>query len=347
MSMLEVIYEKVNSNNILNADEIVALLNTQGEDLHSLYSKSDFIRKQFHGDTIYLRGIIEFSNYCSKNCYYCGIRHDNLEVNRYRIAVQEIIEACKMIEQAGQTTVVLQSGEDYYFTGEIVGEIIAAIKRETGLAVTLSLGERDEEIYRYWKEMGMDRYLIRIETSDKALFEMCHPDDDFDQRLSCIKTLKKLGVQTGSGVLIGLPGQTIEQLARDILFCSGLDLDMIGVGPFIPHHNTPFANELNPFDKEVFFKVIAIFRLLNKAAHIPATTAYDAIHPHGRDLVLQRGANIFMPNSTPQKYRNDYQLYPGKPCVDESMADCASCVAGRIKRLGRLIGKDQGHSLKL
>jgi len=178
------------------------------------------------------------------------------------------------------------------------------------------------------------------------LFSECHPDDDFDTRIACLKNLKDIGVQVGSGLLIGVPKETYEQLAQDLLFCTQLELDMIGVGPFIPHGSTPFSDASNPFDAEVYFKVIAILRLLNPCAHIPSTTAFDAIDPNGRNLLLQRGANVFMPNATPKKYRSEYLLYPGKPCVDESADDCASCVRLRIKSVGRTIGVGPGHSIR-
>ncbi|MFH1428743.1 MAG: radical SAM protein, partial [Candidatus Margulisiibacteriota bacterium] len=221
------------------------------------------------------------------------------------------------------------------------------IKKETNLAVTLSVGERDKETYQYWQKKGMDRFLLRFETANRKLFKYCHPDDDFDKRIQSLNDLKELGVQTGSGFLIGLPKETYEELAEDILFCTDLDLDMIGVGPFIPHGDTPFGETENPFDPEVYFKVIAILRLLNKNAHIPSTTAFDAIQPGARDLLLQRGANVFMPNSTPKKHRKHYMIYPNKPCTEESASDCAVCVIRRVEKLGRTIGKGHGHSLKV
>jgi biotin synthase len=256
------------------------------------------------------------------------------------------------MEGWGYTSVVLQSGEDPFYTAEKLATLIKQIKASTPLAITLSVGERDEATYQLWKDAGMDRYLLRFETSNPTLFDHCHPDDDLPERLHCLHILQQIGIQAGSGFLIGLPGETLEQLANDILFCTKLDLDMIGVGPFIANPNTRFANQPNPFNSDVFYKTIALLRLLNPLAHIPATTAFDAIdlgtggHPSGRDLVLQRGANVFMPNATPMKYREHYQLYPGKPCINESSDDCAGCVKGRMGRLGRTLGRDAGHSLK-
>jgi len=331
---------------MLTEIEVLTLLEAETEDLSALYKKADMVRKENMGDNVYLRGIIEISNYCKKSCNYCGIRSKIKDINRYRMPTAEILQACKDLEKNGMTTVVIQAGEDDKLSKEYIGGLLQQIKKETKLAITLSLGEQNEETLLHWKKLGMDRYLIRYESSDPLLFKKAHPDDDLTIRLECIKTMQKLGIQTGSGFLIGIPGQTLEGLAKEIIFCTKLDLDMIGIGPFIPHPDTPFGNIANPFEKEIFFKVIAILRLLNPKAHIPSTTAFDAIQPNGRNLLLQRGANVFMPNATPQKYRKMYQLYPNKPCVDESGDDCAKCVQGRIISIGRKIGTDQGHSIK-
>jgi biotin synthase len=348
---IHAIFNRIDNDQALSEAEVVRLLNTQDIEIKELYEKADEVRAQYMGNDIFLRGIIEFSNYCKKDCNYCGIRrgvaqHVPTSLHRYRMNDNEIIATCKNMMTTGQTTVVLQSGEDPYYTKERFGALLRKIKTETKLAITVSVGERDRETYAYWKKMGMDRYLLRFETSDVALFKTCHPDDDLAPRLECLRTLQHLGVQTGSGFLIGLPNETIDQLARDILFCTELQLDMIGVGPFIPHPDTPFGKTQNSFDKEVYFKVVAILRLLNKDAHIPSTTAFDAIDPDGRNLLLQRGANVFMPNATPKQYRKDYQLYPGKPCVDESADDCSACVKMRVFNIGRTIGKGPGHSIR-
>ncbi|MFA5879763.1 MAG: [FeFe] hydrogenase H-cluster radical SAM maturase HydE [Candidatus Margulisiibacteriota bacterium] len=340
---LNYLLNKIDQNELLNQKEIVHLLRLDEPETNILFQKADEIRKKYLGEKIYLRGIIEFSNYCKKNCTYCGIRNANTFVERYRISLEEIIDIAKKIEKFKQTTVVLQSGEDMYFTKELIGEIINKIKTETELAVTLSLGERDFATYSYWQQKGMDRYLLRFETSNRSLFNKFHPDDNFDERLQCLENLKILGIQVGSGFLIGLPEETIEQLADDILFCTKLNLAMIGVGPFISHPNTPLKQHQNPFKKDIFYKTVAILRLLNKKSHIPATTAFDALDANGRNKLLVSGANVFMPNATPKIYRNKYLLYPGKPCVDETSDDCASCVLFRVKSLGREIGLDHGH----
>lgn len=334
----------------LSKDRVVSLLNTVGDDTPKLYAKADKIRKEHVGDDIFVRGIIEFSNICSNNCLYCGIRASNHNVTRYVMAVEEILEVARSFEPMGLTTVVLQSGETPGLDDEEIGRLIRMIKSQTSLAITLSVGNRPRETYRFWKECGMDRYLIRFETSDRKLFARLHPDCSFDERIQCLIALKELGVQTGSGFMIGLPGEAIDGLADNILLCRQLDLDMIGIGPYIPHPDTPLGNEPNAYtgNEEMFFKALAVLRLVNPDSHIPATTAFDAVFPgKGRDLALQRGANVFMPNNTPLAYRKDYLLYPGKPCVDESGDHCTACVMMRIEALGRHIGQGPGHSFKI
>ncbi|MFA5616518.1 MAG: [FeFe] hydrogenase H-cluster radical SAM maturase HydE [Syntrophorhabdaceae bacterium] len=334
----------------LSKDTVLRLLESEGDGLKELYSRADRMRQEHMGDEVYVRGIIEFSNLCANDCLYCGIRTSNFRVNRYTMTVDEILETVKSFESMGQTTVVLQSGETPGLDDGEIGRLIRAIKSETSLAVTLSVGNRSREIYRFWKDCGMDRYLIRFETTDRRLFARLHPDCSFDERIECLHTLNKLGVQTGSGFMIGLPGETLEVLADNILFCRELDLDMIGIGPYIPHPDTPLADEPNAYagNEEIFYKTVSVLRIVNPDAHIPATTAFDAVFPGvGRDLALTRGANVFMPNNTPLQHRKDYLLYPGKPCVDENADQCATCVMMRIEAIGRKIGRGPGHSLKI
>ena len=324
--------------------EVEELLRCGGDDLKALYAAADRVRHEQVGDEIYLRGIIEFSNYCRKSCDYCGIRGPNRTVTRYRMGIDEIVEIAGEAERLGNTTVVLQSGEDDWFTGDRICEVIQGIRRKTGVAITLSIGERPyDELVRF-KAAGCDRYLLRFETSDRDLFGRIHPDDNFDERVQCLHDLKRAGIQVGSGFMIGLPGGTVGTISRDILFATALELDMIGCGPYLSHPETPLAQGPLLEDREMYFKTLAILRLLNPRAHIPATTAFDALFEGGRDLVLTRGANVFMPNVTPRKYRALYQLYPNKPCVDEDSGQCSVCVMGRVARLGRTIGKGPGHS---
>lgn len=333
----------------MTKDAVLKLLKSEGKDLGELYDRADRVRQEHTGDEVYVRGIIEFSNLCANDCLYCGIRASNLRVNRYTMTIDEILETARSFEPAGQTTVVLQSGETPGLSDEGIGQLIRAIKSETSLAVTLSVGNRPREVYRFWKECGMDRYLIRFETSDRRLFARLHPDCSYDERIECLHILKDLGVQTGSGFMIGLPGETLEVLADNILLCRELDLDMIGMGPYIPHPDTPLGDEPNAYagNEEVFYKAVSVLRIVNPDAHIPATTAFDAVFPGvGRDLALKRGANIFMPNNTPAEHRKDYLLYPGKPGVDENAGQSVASVMMRIESIGRKIGAGPGHSFK-
>jgi len=327
----------------------IRLLESTGEDLLMLYRLAYEIRREQMGDDVYVRGIVEFSNICANNCTYCGIRAGNREVSRYRMTPEEILDVACNMSGTERTTIVLQSGETQVFGDDEIAGIVKRIKGETSLSITLSVGNRPYETYRYWHECGMDRYLLRFETSDPSFFRMLRPGTTLEERLRCLRDLSGLGVQTGSGFMIGLPGETVETLADNIILCRDLELDMIGIGPFIPHPDTPLAENKNVYDddREMFFKSIAVLRIFNPKAHIPATTAFDALFPdEGRNRALQVGANVFMPNSTPLRYRKDYLLYPGKPCITEDPERCAACTLMRIEALGRTVGKGPGHSVR-
>jgi biotin synthase len=348
---METILTRVEETHRAGADEVRELLLVTGGEAQRLYEAADRVRQTFMGDEVFLRGIIEFSNYCRRSCDYCGIRRPNREVKRYRMTPEEVVDVAVEAERLGNTTVVLQSGEDGWFTCEKICGILRGIKEKTALAITLSIGERPlEELVRF-KEAGGDRYLLRFETSDRALFQSVHPDDDFDERIQCLRDIRTAGIQLGSGFMIGLAGGTVETIVNDILFATALELDMIGCGPFLASPGTPLAGGVEAGagrvfkDTSIYFNAISILRLLNPKAHIPATTAFDALQGDGRDLVLQRGANVFMPNVTPQKYREHYQLYPNKPCVDEDSGQCSQCVRGRVARIGRKIGTGRGDSV--
>ncbi len=329
-----------------SAAELASLLKAQGRACELIYSTADEVRAQHVGDTVHLRGIIEFSNVCKNNCWYCGIRCGNDTIGRYRMSEDEIVETAKRAKGWGCGTVVLQSGEDAFFTADVLCRLLRRIKDEAGLAVTLSVGVRTRDELAQLKAAGCDRYLLRFETTSNALFSAIHPDESFEHRVQCLTDLRDLGYQVGSGFMIGLPGSTPEMIAHDILFATQLRLDMIGCGPFLSHPDTPLAEKPLLDDRSVYYKTIALLRILNPDAHIPATTAFDALEPEGRNLVLQRGANVFMPNVTPGTYRRLYQLYPNKPCVDEDGAACAACVRIRLANLGRPVGTGPGHSLR-
>lgn len=333
----------------LTRADALAWLTARGPALESLYAEADALRRARLGDAVFIRGIVEFSNRCANDCLYCGIRASNRTVRRYTLTPDEILEVARKLPASQQTTLVLQSGEAPGPGDRELGRLIRRIKAETSLAVTLSVGNRPEAVYRHWRDCGMDRYLLRFETSDPALFARIHPACALSERLACLEALRRLGVQVGSGFMIGVPGERLETLAANILLCRDLELDMIGIGPFIPHPDTPMGGKKNAYadDPEMPFRALATLRLFNPDAHIPATTAFDAVYPGtGRNLALQRGANVFMPNSTPGRFRRDYLLYPGKPCVDETADQCAACVHMRIRSLGRTIGEGPGHAVR-
>ncbi|MCX8022680.1 MAG: [FeFe] hydrogenase H-cluster radical SAM maturase HydE [Syntrophorhabdaceae bacterium] len=327
---------------------IIELLKSSGEDLDRLYREADETRRKYVGDEVYLRGIVEFSNICRNDCLYCGIRKSNRKIVRYLMTPEEILDVAKMMVDTPLNTIVLQSGERPGPQDRILGETIKAIKEHTNLTITLSAGNRDYDTYKYLRDCGMDRYLLRFETSNPLLFETFHKGSTLKERLMCIEHLKNLGVQTGSGFMIGLPGETYETLAENILLCKELDLDMIGIGPFIPHGDTPLKDIGNAYDdKEIFFKALSVLRIFNKEAHIPATTSYDAVFKgQGRKLALKRGANIYMPNITPTKYRKEYQLYPGKPHITDNGEESIKYAISTIGSINRPIGQGPGDSIK-
>ncbi|MFW6274008.1 MAG: [FeFe] hydrogenase H-cluster radical SAM maturase HydE, partial [Halanaerobium sp.] len=297
-------YEKAQ----LNKEEITSLLEADLSELDYLLQSADQKREEICGDEVHLRAIIEFSSYCRQNCHYCGLRKDNQKLKRYQLEKNEIIKTAQMAAELGYQTVVLQSGEDEYPAAEIA-EIIEEIKKNTGIAITLSLGERDFAAYKLWREAGADRYLLKHEIADQILYEKYHPGMSFENRIESLKFLKKIGYQIGSGVIIDLPEQTPEILAEDLLLCQDLELDMIGSGPFIPHQQTPLKDSKTG-TVEMTLKFTALSRLLLPLAHIPATTALGTIDDQGRQKALMAGANVVMPNVTDSKYREQYQIYP-------------------------------------
>ena len=298
------------------------------------------MRHDYVGDGVHLRGLIEFSNICRQNCMYCGLRRDNPQTERYRLTADEIVGLARKAKGYGYHTVVLQSGEDMHFTAARMAEIIRRIK-ELDLAVTLSLGERPREDYVAWREAGADRYLLRIETTDQALYEKLDPGMSWANRDRCLHDLKDLGYEVGTGTLVGLPGQTLAMLARDILYYQAMDADMLGIGPLIPNQETPLG-EAKPGDFNLTRRMVSLLRLLLPEANIPATTAMETMVPRGREVILASGANVVMPNVTEGDYRRKYALYPGKICVADTPAQCRSCMGGRIQAMGRYIAGDKG-----
>jgi biotin synthase len=327
----------------MTRDEIIYLLSS--EDKAALFGEADRVRRLHVGHAIHLRGLIEFSNACGRDCVYCGIRRSNHHVERYRMTVDEIFETARMASGLGYKSLVLQSGENCQYPMKDMCALLRRIKTEIGIAITLSMGEKTREEYAALKEAGADRYLLRFETSSEELFTQLKPDSSFQQRFQCLQWLRETGFQVGSGIMVGLPGQTIEMLADDILLMEKLDLDMIGIGPFIANPQTPLKDAASG-TLDLTLKAVAILRIITKNAHIPATTAMGSIEKGGRERALRCGANVLMPNVTPVKYREHYQLYPNKICIKDQPGDCAMCIAGLVHSLGRTIANDAGHSLK-
>lgn len=322
--------------------------------LEALWRRADDVRRKHVGDDVYLRGLVEVSNHCVRRCGYCGLRGPNGLIARYRMTADEILACAHKAMALGYGTMVLQSGEDPQLSGPWVADVIRRVRDETPLAVTLSLGERDAEDLRLWRRAGADRYLLRFETSNRTLFDRIHPPhaDNPCDRVALLGMLKEIGFETGSGVMIGIPGQTHEDVARDIELFAELDLDMIGVGPYLTHPETPLADaehapdDQAPATELMTYKVIALARIACPATNIPATTALATLNKaNGRELGLMRGANIVMPNLTPVRYRALYEIYPDKACVNETAEACQGCLAGRIQAIGRRIGRGRGDSV--
>jgi biotin synthase len=328
------------------ADIEVVLRTEDPEKLRSLFDFAEVVRRQFVGDGVLLRGIIEFSNVCRNTCLYCGLNRGNRRLQRYRLTRAQVLASAEEIRAAGIRTVVLQSGEEDDLDADWLREIVEQIKSSLDLAVTLCVGERSRAEYQLWRAAGADRYLLKIETSDSDLYEQLHPGMSFANRRRCLQNLAELGYQTGSGDLVGLRGQTVTHLARDVQFFKQGDFDMISVGPFIPHPQTPLAQE--PVgDLLMTLKMTALARIVSRNAHIPATTAIGSLH--GRDerpKALGAGANVLMPNFTPAPYRQHYEIYPNKRCVSENVAACPACMEQMVAGIGRWVDYSRGDSCK-
>jgi len=332
--------------------DILRLLNTTKDEAVLLYQKAAKVKEEHVGNKVYFRGLIEMSNICSKDCFYCGIRKSNKQFERYTLENEAILEAARFAYSENYASLVIQSGElqSAHFTDNI-SNLLKTIKLESNheLGITISLGEQEKSVYQKWFNAGAHRYLLRIESSNKELYYKLHPKDkehDFENRISCIRTLKEIGFQTGTGIMIGLPFQKLEHLAEDLLFMKDMDIDMCGMGPYVEHADTPLFQYKDQLlsQRERFvlsLKMIAILRLMMPKINIAAATALQAIDPLGREKALKVGANIMMPNITPGVYRNDYSLYQNKPCVDEEASDCKNCLEARINLTGNTIGYGQ------
>ncbi|MCU4164866.1 [FeFe] hydrogenase H-cluster radical SAM maturase HydE [Carboxylicivirga caseinilyticus] len=349
--MFEKTYKIVHQSTF-SKEDLVHLISLEGEERDFFLKETSNKYIQNLGNKVYFRGLVEFSNYCTKDCLYCGIRKSNTSSERYDIDDAEILKAAKFAYDNHYGSIVLQSGErdDKRFIDRIT-ELLKKIKEVTDgkLGITISLGEQTEDTYQKWFDAGAHRYLLRIESSNKSLYQKIHPNDshhDFETRINCLNLLQKTGYQTGTGVMIGLPFQTYEDLADDLLFFKDMNIDMVGMGPFIEHTETPlyqYKDQLWSLQRrfEVAINMIAALRLLLPNINIAAATALQAIDPMGREKALKFGANVIMPNITPTIHRKDYTLYQNKPCTDEGADDCSNCLSIRVEMADRKIGYDE------
>lgn len=323
------ILRKIEEGEDLNHTEITYLLSTDKEkEIELIYHAADRLRKEMVGDVVEIRGAIEFSNHCKKSCKYCGINAMNSGAHRYRMTEEEILEEVDRMNTMGLRTVILQSGEDGWWTKEKILTLLQTIKARTGMRITLSVGERTREEYEEFKNAGADNFLLKIESTDRDIFKEIHPDDDFDHRIQCSRWLKELGYINGSGNIIGLPGQTVEVIANDILYFKEMGINMIGIGPFIPAKGTPYEH-LTHGDIELTLRTVAVTRIVCKKVYIPSTTALASLDKDAQVMALKAGANTIMLINTPAKYRQNYKIYDNKNMVDMEAALYAVEKAGR------------------
>lgn len=331
----------------LSDDELKILIESD-EFNEPLAEAADIRRRENYGDKVYIRGLIEFTNYCRNNCYYCGIRRDNKKAERYRLTKDEILLCCDEGYRLGFRTFVMQGGEDPYYTDEMICDIVSKIKsRYPDCAVTLSIGEKPRESYQAFFDAGADRYLLRHETADPEHYSKLHPEAmSLENRKRCLFDLKEIGYQVGSGFMVGSPYQTTENLISDLRFLQKLQPDMIGIGPYITHADTPFA-EFKSGNVMLTLRLVSILRLMFPYALIPSTTALGTIHPQGRELGLKAGANVVMPNLSPVSVRKLYSLYENKICTGEEADQCRGCLERRVESAGYKIVTDIGNVRKI
>lgn len=346
MKTTEIIHNIYKTSNA-SPEELKQLLSCFPEEQEQLRILAEKVRQTYYGKDVYTRGLIEFTNYCKNNCYYCGIRGGNQNATRYRLTKEEILACCQNGYTLGFRTFVLQGGEDNYYTAKYIAELVHDIKTaHPDCAVTLSIGEHSFEDYQCWKEAGADRYLLRHETADNTHYRKLHPPAmSLDNRKQCLYWLKELGYQVGSGFMVGTPGQTIDCLVEDLLFLKELEPHMIGIGPFISHKDTPFKGEAFGSLEQTLI-LISILRLMFPYALIPATTSLGTIAPDGREKGILAGANVVMPNLSPVSVRKQYMLYDNKICTGEEAAECRQCLSNRIENIGYQIVTDRGDCCK-
>lgn len=344
----DIVDKLINNPRRITDEELKALLLCEDqESIDYMAEKAREVREKHYGKDVYLRGLIEFTNYCKNNCYYCGIRRGNKNAERYRLTADEILSCADQGYELGFRTIVLQGGEDPYFTDDVMVPIVEAIrKKHPDCAITLSLGERSEESYERLFDAGANRYLLRHETADRAHYEKLHPEEmSYDNRFQCLVKLRELGYQVGCGMMIGSPYQTIDHLVKDLRFLQMFKPEMVGTGPFIPHQDTQFANE-KAGSTEMTLKILSIVRLLIPDVLLPATTALGTVDPLGREKGLLAGANVVMPNLSPSDVRGKYLLYDNKICTGDEAAECIRCMTLRVEKVGYHVVTDRGDHIR-
>ena len=345
---LKEIIDKLADTGDLSDSELTELLESTDAEADSyLAGKAAAVREKYYGKDVYLRGLIEFTNYCKNNCKYCGIRCGNKNAERYRLSHEDILSCCDIGYKLGFRTFVLQGGEDPYFDDDRLAAIVADIKKNhPDCAVTLSVGERERESYQRLFDAGADRYLLRHETADKAHYEMLHPKEmSYDHRMQCLKDLHDIGYQVGCGMMVGSPYQRTEHLLKDLRFLQEFKPEMVGIGPFIPHHDTEFA-ECSAGTADMTLKLLSIIRLILPDVLLPATTALGTIDPFGREKGIQAGANVVMPNLSPGNVREKYLLYDNKICTGDEAAECIRCMTARVEKVGYRVVQSRGDHVK-
>ena len=335
--------KKLSKENNASDQELLYILDTMDQESEKLlFDLALLAKKEHYGLDVYMRGLIEFTNYCSQNCMYCGIRRGNPEADRYRLTKEDVLSCCQEGFKLGYRTFVLQGGEDKWYTDERLVDIIKAIKSNwPDTAVTLSVGERSYESYKALFEAGADRYLLRHETASPEIYSSIHPDMSFENRRKCLENLKEIGFQVGAGFMVGLPGQGNKELVMDLRYLKQLDPEMVGIGPFIPHKKTPLGEEVGGTVEKTLI-MIAMTRLMLPKALLPSTTALGTMDPQGREKALKAGANVVMPNLSPTDKRLKYELYENKICTGDEAAHCRVCIEGRIKSAGFEVNMSRG-----
>ncbi len=335
---------KLEEEHALTKGEYVELLGGMGDESAILLAeKARRIREEIYGKEVFVRGIIEFSNVCKNDCYYCGIRKDNDKVERYRLTDEQIMECCEIGHESGYRTFVLQSGEDGHYTDEVLGDLVSRIHdKYIDCAITLSVGERSRESYQYLYDAGADRYLLRHETADEAHYNRLHPAEmSWRHRMNCLSELREIGYDVGAGMMVGSPYQTPEDLAEDLLFVGEFKPEMCGIGPFIPHRDTPFRDKPSGTLEQTLY-LLSIIRLIHPHVLLPSTTALGTIDPLGREKGVLAGANVVMPNLSPGQTRRQYELYDNKICMDDDAVQCRSCMDFRMRSIGYELVVDRG-----